>query len=66
VIERHGREGLGVSVGNPGAHSLSAMTFSRALLTGLGTRPRTAEQADDWVSIRPDRCRGHDRADDGS
>jgi anaerobic selenocysteine-containing dehydrogenase len=40
VIERHGRESLGVYVGNPGAHSLSAMTFSRALLTGLGTRAR--------------------------
>ncbi len=40
VIERHGREGLGVYVGNPTAHSLSAMTFSRALLTGLGTRTR--------------------------
>ena len=40
VIERHGREALGVYVGNPTAHSLSAMTFSRALLTGLGTRTR--------------------------
>jgi anaerobic selenocysteine-containing dehydrogenase len=40
VIDRHGRETLGIYVGNPGAHSLSAMTFSRALLTGLGTRTR--------------------------
>jgi anaerobic selenocysteine-containing dehydrogenase len=40
VIERHGREALAVYVGNPTAHSLSAMTFSRALLTGLGTRTR--------------------------
>ena len=40
VIERHGREALGVYVGNPTAHSLSAMTFARALLTGLGTRTR--------------------------
>ena len=40
VIDRHGREALGVYVGNPTAHSLSAMTFSRALLTGLGTRAR--------------------------
>jgi len=40
VIDRHGREALGVYVGNPTAHSLSAMTFSRALLTGLGTRTR--------------------------
>jgi anaerobic selenocysteine-containing dehydrogenase len=29
-----------VYVGNPTAHSLSAMTFSRALLTGIGTRQR--------------------------
>ena len=40
VIERHGRDALAVYVGNPTAHSLSAMTFSRALLTGLGTRTR--------------------------
>ncbi|MGA9276351.1 molybdopterin-dependent oxidoreductase, partial [Ilumatobacter sp.] len=40
LIERHGRESLGVYIGNPTAHSLSAMTFSRALLTGLGTRVR--------------------------
>ena len=40
VIDRHGREALGVYVGNPTAHSMSAMTFSRALLTGLGTRAR--------------------------
>ena len=40
VIERHGRESLAAYVGNPTAHSLSAMTFSRVLLTGLGTRHR--------------------------
>jgi anaerobic selenocysteine-containing dehydrogenase len=40
LIERHGRESLAVFVGNPTAHSMSAMTFSRALLTGLGTRMR--------------------------
>lgn len=40
VIERHGRESLAVYVGNPGAHSLSSMMFSRVLLTGLGTRNR--------------------------
>ncbi len=40
VIDAHGREALGVYVGNPTAHSLSAMTFSRVLLTGLGTRNR--------------------------
>jgi anaerobic selenocysteine-containing dehydrogenase len=40
VIERHGRESLAVYLGNPTAHSLSAMTFSRAVLTGMGTRNR--------------------------
>ena len=40
MIERHGRESLAVYVGNPGAHSLSSMMFSRVLLTGLGTRNR--------------------------
>jgi anaerobic selenocysteine-containing dehydrogenase len=40
AIERHGRESLAVYLGNPTAHSLSAMMFSRALLTALGTRQR--------------------------
>jgi anaerobic selenocysteine-containing dehydrogenase len=40
VIERGGRESLAAYVGNPTAHSLSAMMFSRVLLTGLGTRHR--------------------------
>ncbi len=40
VIERHGRESLAVYLGNPTAHSLSAMMFNKALLTGLGTRQR--------------------------
>ncbi|HSM65525.1 MAG TPA: molybdopterin-dependent oxidoreductase, partial [Ilumatobacteraceae bacterium] len=40
VIARHGRGSLAAYVGNPTAHSLSAMTFSRVLLTGLGTRHR--------------------------
>jgi anaerobic selenocysteine-containing dehydrogenase len=40
VIDRHGRESLAVYVGNPGAHSLSSMMYSRVLLTGLGTRNR--------------------------
>jgi len=40
VIERHGRGALAAYVGNPTAHSLSAMTFSRVLLTGLGTKHR--------------------------
>ncbi len=40
VVERHGREALAAYVGNPTAHSLSAMLYSRMLLTGLGTRSR--------------------------
>lgn len=40
VIDRHGRESVAVYLGNPSAHSLSAMTFNRAMLQGLGTRQR--------------------------
>jgi anaerobic selenocysteine-containing dehydrogenase len=40
VIDRTGTESLGAYVGNPTAHSLSAMMFTRMLLTGLGTRHR--------------------------
>lgn len=40
VVEQHGRASLAAYVGNPTAHSLSAMTFSRVLLTGLGTKHR--------------------------
>ncbi len=40
VIDTHGREAIAAYVGNPTAHSLSAMLFSRVLLTGLGTRYR--------------------------
>lgn len=40
VINQHGHKALAAYVGNPTAHSLSAMLFSRVLLTGLGTRQR--------------------------
>jgi anaerobic selenocysteine-containing dehydrogenase len=40
VIDRHGRESIAVYLGNPTAHSLSAMMFNRVLLQGLGTRQR--------------------------
>ncbi|MFZ4719375.1 MAG: molybdopterin oxidoreductase family protein [Ilumatobacteraceae bacterium] len=40
IIQQHGREAVGVYLGNPGAHSLSAMLYNRALLTALGTRRR--------------------------
>lgn len=38
--ERNGRRALAVYLGNPSAHSLSAMLFNRVLLQGLGTRQR--------------------------
>lgn len=40
IIERHGRDAVGVYLGNPGAHSLSAMLYNRSLLQGLGTHNR--------------------------
>ncbi|MEY4606140.1 MAG: hypothetical protein RLY45_900 [Actinomycetota bacterium] len=40
VIDEHGREAVGVYLGNPGAHSLSAMLYNRSLVQGLGTRRR--------------------------
>ena len=40
VIERHGRQSVGVYLGNPGAHNLSAMTYNRTLLQALGTKQR--------------------------
>ena len=40
TIARHGRESIGIYVGNPTAHSLSGMLYSRALLVGVGTRQR--------------------------
>ena len=40
VIEQHGRGSLAAYVGNPTAHSLSAMTYNSMLLKGLGTRHR--------------------------
>lgn len=39
-FDRHPRRAMAVYLGNPGAHSLSAMLFNRALLQGLGTRQR--------------------------
>src|SRR6478752_4351884 len=37
VIERHGRDAVAVYLGNPSAHSLSAMLYARPLLRALGT-----------------------------
>ncbi len=36
--QRHGREALGVYVGNPNAHNLSALLYLKPLLKSLGTR----------------------------
>jgi anaerobic selenocysteine-containing dehydrogenase len=38
VIDRHGREALGVYVGNPNAHNLGALLYLKPLLKALGTR----------------------------
>ena len=40
IIETHGREALSVYLGNPTAHSLSALMFNRTLLQATGTRQR--------------------------
>jgi anaerobic selenocysteine-containing dehydrogenase len=40
VIAEHGRESVGTYLGNPGAHSLSALLYNRSLLQALGTRRR--------------------------
>ncbi|MFZ4810129.1 MAG: molybdopterin-dependent oxidoreductase [Ilumatobacteraceae bacterium] len=40
VIERHGREAIGVYLGNPSAHNLGALLFNRPMLQALGTRQR--------------------------
>jgi anaerobic selenocysteine-containing dehydrogenase len=40
VIDTHGRQSTAVYLGNPSAHSLSAMTYNRVLLQALGTRMR--------------------------
>ncbi|HTH05908.1 MAG TPA: molybdopterin-dependent oxidoreductase, partial [Ilumatobacteraceae bacterium] len=40
IIDAHGRESVAVYLGNPSAHSLSAMLYNRPLLQGIGTRRR--------------------------
>jgi anaerobic selenocysteine-containing dehydrogenase len=40
VVAEHGRESLAVYLGNPSAHSLSAIVSTRGLLSALGTRHR--------------------------
>ena len=38
VIASHGRESIGTYLGNPGAHSLSLLTFNGVLLKSIGSR----------------------------
>lgn len=49
IVRDHGREAVGVYLGNPSAHNLSAMMYNRTLLGALGTRRRfsasTVDQA---------------------
>jgi len=40
VMATHGRQAVAVYLGNPSAHSLSAMTYNRVVLQSLGTRQR--------------------------
>ena len=40
ITAAHGREAVGVYLGNPSAHSLSALLYNRSLLQALGTRRR--------------------------
>ena len=40
VMERTGRESVAMYLGNPSAHSLSAMLYNRSLLQAVGTRQR--------------------------
>src|SRR6476661_5534878 len=37
ILERHGRDSCAVYVGNPTAHNLAAMLYSRAVTRGVGT-----------------------------
>src|SRR5690242_8285387 len=38
LLEAHGRNAVGVYLGNPSAHSLSGILYGRALIKGLGTK----------------------------
>jgi len=40
LMAEHGREAVGVYLGNPSAHNLSALLYNRSLLQALGTRRR--------------------------
>src|SRR5918999_148301 len=38
LMEQHGRDAVGVYIGNPAAHGLAALLYGRVLLKALGTR----------------------------
>ena len=38
IIEEHGRDAVGIYMGNPGAHNLSNMIYNRVLNQSLGTK----------------------------
>src|SRR5918996_876973 len=38
IMEAHGRDSVGVYIGNPAAHGLAALLYGRVLLKALGTR----------------------------
>lgn len=40
ILAEHGRDAVGVYLGNPGAHSLGPLLFNRNLIQALGTRNR--------------------------
>ena len=40
IIQEHGRDSVAVYMGNPSAHSLSAMLYNRAVIQPIGTRRR--------------------------
>ena len=38
ILEQHGRDSIGVYVGNPAAHNMAALLYGRVLFKALGTR----------------------------
>ena len=38
ILDRHGRDAVGVYLGNPNVHNLAGLLYNRALLQALGTR----------------------------
>ncbi|MEY4338731.1 MAG: hypothetical protein RLZ14_581 [Actinomycetota bacterium] len=49
VVQRNGREAVGVYMGNPSVHSLSAMLYNRVMLTALGTKRRFSASSVDQL-----------------